>query len=191
MKAGLLVLVVGPSGGGKDTLLAAAQAALVGDPRVRFVRRVITRTAAAGGEAHEPVTEQEFAARHFALSWWAHGLAYGIPADIEDDITAGRIVVANASRTIVTEAAKRFPVYVIEVYAPPSLLALRLAARGREDATGVVRRVARSVSLPAAVPACRVLNDATPMEGASRFLAALSRVMEIAARAETADQGPE
>lgn len=191
MKAGVLVLVVGPSGSGKDTLLAAAQAELVGDPRVRFVRRVITRAADAGGEAHEGVTEEEFAARRFALSWRAHGLAYGVPADIEDDIAAGRIVVANVSRTIITEAAKRFPVYVIEVFAPPCLLALRLSARGREDAAGVARRIARSVSLPATVPACRVLNDATPAEGAARFLAALSRVMEIAARAETADQGPE
>jgi ribose 1,5-bisphosphokinase len=191
MKAGVLVLVVGPSGGGKDTLLAAAQAALFGDPRVRFVRRVITRAADAGGEVHESVTEEEFGARRFALSWRAHGLAYGIPADIEYDIAAGRIVVANVSRTIITEAAKRFPVHVIEVFAPAQLLARRLSTRGRENAADVVRRIARSVSLPATVPVYRVLNDATPAEGATRFLVALSRVMEIARRAETADQGPE
>ena len=39
----VLVLVVGPSGAGKDTLIAKAQAALKGDLRFAFVRRVVTR----------------------------------------------------------------------------------------------------------------------------------------------------
>jgi phosphonate metabolism protein PhnN/1,5-bisphosphokinase (PRPP-forming) len=169
----MLVLVVGPSGAGKDTLLDAARQTLAGDPRFRFVRRVITRPAEAGGEAHEPVTETEFAARDFALAWQAHGLHYGIPADIATDLDAGRVVVANVSRGVIAEAARRFPVRVIEISAPPQVLAVRLAARGRENASDVAARLARNVALPDGIMVDTVMNDATMEVGVARFLAAL------------------
>ena len=175
MTAGVLVLVVGPSGAGKDALLAAGRVAYAANARFRFVRRVITRPADAGGETHEAVTEAAFAARDFALSWQAHGLAYGIPTDIAADLAAGRVVVANVSRAVIAEAARRFPVHVIAVTAPPDILAARLAARGREDAADAARRLARTVTLPTAVPVETVANDVSLAEGVARFLAALSR----------------
>lgn len=178
----MLVLVVGPSGAGKDTLLDAARQALAGDPRFRFARRVITRPAEAGGEAHEAVTDAEFATRGFALAWHAHGLRYGIPADIATDLAAGRVVVANVSRGVIAEAAARFPVRVIEVTAPPEVLASRLAARGRESSADVAARLARNVSVPDGVTIETVMNDATVEDGAARFLAALTRAADSARR---------
>ena len=94
----MLVLVVGPSGAGKDTLLDAARQALADDPRFRFVRRVITRPAEAGGEAHEAVTDAEFAVRAFALAcelgdpcWEGMaGRALGLLALQEGDLSAAR-----------------------------------------------------------------------------------------------------
>lgn len=169
----MLVLVVGPSGAGKDTLLAAARARLAGDPRIRFVRRVITRPAEAGGEDHEAVTEAEFSSRDHALQWTAHGLHYGIPADIATDLAQGRVVVANVSRGVIAEAAARFPTRVVEVTAPPHILAARLAARGREDAEDVARRLTRIVSLPDGIDVRRVVNDGTLDDGIARFMAAL------------------
>lgn len=170
---GVLVLVVGPSGAGKDTLLDAARRALAHDARYRFVRRAITRPADAGGEAHEAVTEEEFATRRFALSWEAHGLRYGIPAEIADDLAQGRVVIANVSRGVIEAAARRFPVRVIEITAPATVLAARLAARGREGAEQRTARLARQVALPMAVAVEIVVNDATPQEGTARFFAAL------------------
>ena len=171
----MLVLVVGPSGAGKDSLLDAARAALADDPRYRFVRRAITRPAEAGGEAHEALTAAEFAARNFALRWRAHGLDYGIPEDIEADLASGRIVIANVSRAVIADAASRFPVRVIAVTAPAAILAARLAGRGRETAADIAARLARDVTLPDGVPVETVMNDLTLADGVARFLAALSR----------------
>jgi phosphonate metabolism protein PhnN/1,5-bisphosphokinase (PRPP-forming) len=166
----MLVLVVGPSGAGKDTLIEAARQALADDPRFRFVRRVITRPADAGGEAHEAVTEAEFAARDFALQWQAHGLCYGIPAEAVD---SGAVVVANVSRTVIAEAADRYPVRVIEITASADVLATRLTSRRRESDANVETRLARRVALPDGVAVDTIANDGTLADGVRRFVAAL------------------
>ena len=44
---GRLVLVVGPSGAGKDTLIGLARAACADDGNIVFPRRVVTREASA------------------------------------------------------------------------------------------------------------------------------------------------
>jgi ribose 1,5-bisphosphokinase len=178
----MLVLVVGPSGAGKDTLLDAARLALGTDMRFRFVRRVITRAADAGGEAHEAVTPEAFALRRFALRWHAHGIDYGISEDIEDDLRDGLVVVASVSRGVVAEAAAHYDVRVIVVTAAANVLAARLISRGREDAADIASRLARDVALPAGVAVETVVNDLTLEEGAARFLAALNRAAESVRR---------
>ena len=168
----MLVLVVGPSGAGKDSLMNGAKAALRGDPRIVFARRAITRPPDPDGEDHESVSTAEFATRDFALSWSAHGLSYGIPAAI---VTAAPVVVANVSRGAIAEAAVRYPVLVLEVTAPPAVLAARLAARGRETADDVARRLRRTASIPAGVAVETIVNDGSLAQGVARFVAALER----------------
>ncbi len=186
----MLVLVIGASGAGKDTLLDMARTALAGDARFRFVRRVITRPAKAGGEDHEPVSVAEFAMREFALSWEAHGLHYGIPADVVSDIARGVVVVANVSRSIIAEAAGRFPVRVIEVTAPDELLAARLAARGRETAGDIANRLARRIPLPYGIEVATVVNDSSPEVGAEQLLAHLARALRERGRCAVPGEGP-
>lgn len=181
----MLVVVVGPSGAGKDTLMERARAALSGAPGFRFVRREITRPQGAGGEDHIAVTAEEFAARRaagaYALAWQAHGLGYGIPADVAGDI-ARRVVVANVSRAAIAEAVAKFPTMVLEITAPAAVLAARLAARGRETEADIAARLARAVALPEGVAVVRVMNDRTPEEGAAAVVAALTRAAQSAGR---------
>ncbi|MDQ1079214.1 phosphonate metabolism protein/1,5-bisphosphokinase (PRPP-forming) PhnN [Pseudoroseomonas cervicalis] len=179
--AGRLVTVVGASGAGKDTLLGAAREALAGDARFLFAQRVITRPAETnphpGIEQHIPMSEAAFAeAREsgaFALHWPAHGLHYGIPRSIEAELDAGRIVVANLSRAVLAEAARRYNLRVLLVTAPREVLAARLAARGRESMAEIALRLSREAPLPEGLDVVEVANDTTPEEGAQRLLAAL------------------
>jgi ribose 1,5-bisphosphokinase len=164
--------IVGPSGAGKDTLIAGALAAR---PDLRAVRRVITRPETAGGEDFEGVSAQEFVRRvnagAFALHWQAHGLSYGIPAQA---LTEG-VVLFNGSRAALAQAAVQFPeLVVIVVTAPPEILAQRLVARGRERDSDIAARLARAdQDLPQGLTWREVVNDSTPEIGISRLLQAL------------------
>ena len=177
-RAGILVLVVGPSAAGKDTLLAGARLALAGDLRFAFAAREITRPAEAGGEDHIPVTRQQFATSRagYALAWEAHGHGYGIPGSVMAELAGGRVVVANVSRTVIAEAAARFAVRVLEITASPAVLAARLAVRGREGPADQASRLARHVALPPGITSVRIVNDSTVEEGVAAVLAALRAI---------------
>ncbi len=103
--AGTLVFVVGPSGAGKDTLLAYARQRLAGAARsgrpVVFARRLITRAVDAT-EDHIEIAAAAFdveaAAGRFALHWRANGLGYALGEDCRAGLAAGHLVVANGSR---------------------------------------------------------------------------------------------
>ena len=179
MAEGYLVLVVGPSGAGKDSLLDGARAALSGDPRFVFARREITRPADSGGEDHIAVTEAEFRERQaagcYALSWDAHGLGYGIPKSVEGDLAAGRIVIANVSRGVLEEARGKYPhVAIVSISVSPEILAARLRARGRETEVQIEGRLARAAAFSVIGPdVIDIRNDGDLVESVAAFVAAL------------------
>ena len=159
---GRLVLVVGPSGAGKDTLLRLAQAACAGDRDIVFPRRVVTRASSAD-EDNIAVSPDEFArAREhgdFAVHWDAHGHSYALPREINDDIRAGRAVVVNVSRTVISALRQAYAnVVVVAITAPPDVLAQRLAARARNSDGNIGDRLARSVDDAAANADVIILN---------------------------------
>src|SRR4051812_24173789 len=159
---GRLVLVVGPSGAGKDTLLRLAQAACIDDDNVVFPRRVVTRESSAD-EDNMAMSHDEFrrAREHgdFAVHWEAHGHSYALPLAINDDIRAGRAVVANVSRTVIGALRQAYSnVVVVAITAPPDVLAQRLAARARHSDGNIADRLSRSVDDVSAHADVTILN---------------------------------
>lgn len=173
--AGRLVLVVGPSGAGKDTLINLTQAACADDDRVVFPRRVVTRQASEH-EANDSVSPEQFelalARDEFALHWDAHGLRYGVPRAIEDDLVAGRTVVVNVSRTVIAPARQSYGnVMVVLITAPPEVLANRLALRKRASDGRLDARLGRTVDMSGASPDVVISNIGRAEDHARDLLA--------------------
>jgi ribose 1,5-bisphosphokinase len=145
---GRVVLVVGPSGAGKDAILREAQSRLANDPSFVFPRRIVTR-ATSVDEHCETVTVQEFEALvrqgALALHWNAHGLRYGLPAGIDDAVRRRSTVVVNVSRQILPAARARYTCSLVYVDAPLAVRAQRLAARKRERTEDIAARLGRVV----------------------------------------------
>jgi ribose 1,5-bisphosphokinase len=173
---GRLFLIVGPSGVGKDTLIAGA---LASDPGLHWARRVITRPAAAGGEPYEGVSVAEFQRRQargeFALHWQAHGLSYGVARAEFAPLEMGRDVLLNGSRAALERALAVFPALrVIQITLPLPMLAERLALRGRESREDITARLERARQpMPEGLPVVEVCNDGTPEAGIARLAQAL------------------
>ena len=144
-----LIVVVGPSGAGKDSVLRGWRAAL-GPAAPAIAQRVITREPDAT-EAHEAVTGSDFAgmrSRGLLATWWqAHGLDYGVRWQQLEALAAGRWVVLNGSRAHLRALRAQAPgLRVVEVSAPAHVRAERLAARAREDSSAREGRLAREIA---------------------------------------------
>jgi thymidine phosphorylase len=176
---GMLFLVVGSSGVGKDSILDGARIALAEDARFVFARRVITRRGDAGGEDFCAVTPEQFEKlakeKAFLAQWEAHGLLYGLPVDLLDSLRAGCHVIANASRAALPAITAAYRhVIIVEITASRETLAKRLRARGRETAEDIAARLNRAVpDYPDGVDVISISNDGNLNEATEQFAAAI------------------
>ena len=135
---GKLIWLMGPSGSGKDSLLAELR--LREQTQLLVAHRYITRDASAGSENHIALSEQEFFTRAgqnlLALSWHANGLYYGVGFD----------VLVNGSRAHLPQARARYQSALLPVclQVSPEILRQRLENRGRENASEINARLARA-----------------------------------------------
>lgn len=176
-----LIYVMGPSGAGKDSLLGFARARLATEGVV-FAHRYITRIDG-GGENHIALTDPEFEARSrlglFALQWRSHALRYGIGVEIDQWLGLGCTVVVNGSRAYVDEALARYPqMTLVHVEAAHSVLAARLASRGRETPEQIAARLARQApfAVPTGASLARIDNSGRLDEAGEAFIEVVRRV---------------
>jgi len=175
---GRLVVVAGPSGAGKDTLLRLARSLLGGDSNIVFPHRVVTREPSAD-EDHEALSDADFAAAvaagGFAFWWEAHGLNYAVGVAADDEIRAGKTVVCNVSRAVISHLRRRYVnVRVVLVTAPADVLATRLAARGRATDGPLEARLARNApSQSDLAPDVVIENVGDPQDGVEQLIAVI------------------
>ncbi|MDB5965979.1 MAG: Phosphonate metabolism, 1,5-bisphosphokinase (PRPP-forming) PhnN [Polaromonas sp.] len=170
---GQWIFICGPSGAGKDSVMAWAQQEVIACKDIIFSRRMVTRPAHAASD-HDPVTEAEFSHLRttggLAWHWQAHGFCYGIAAHYAEAVKVGRVVVVNGSRAHVSALQRSASLQVVEITAGAAQLATRLSQRGREDANAVTQRLARNASLDAVHADIEIANEGT-LAAAGRQLA--------------------
>jgi ribose 1,5-bisphosphokinase len=161
---GRLVYIIGPSGAGKDSVLAGLRSSWPATPSAHWSRRTITRETNDGTEAHEPVDVAQFERLResgaFAMHWDANGLRYGIRHHEFSGIQAGGWVFANGSRAYLPHLVAHWPqALIVHIGASPAVLKRRLAARGREDPAAIAARLAREISIELPAGSIRIQND--------------------------------
>ncbi|WP_417516116.1 phosphonate metabolism protein/1,5-bisphosphokinase (PRPP-forming) PhnN [Minwuia sp.] len=175
---GHLLVIVGPSGAGKDTLIDGLRTRYDDDPRGLFVQRTVTRPAQPGAEDHASLSFDAFAAAErsgrFAVTWDANGLRYGLPAAVHAHLSTGGLAIANGSRQALPAIRAAFPALtVVAVEVDEAELRRRLDARGRETPAEIEARLERARSQPITGDDIVRLDNSGPPEAAIAALAGM------------------
>lgn len=148
--SGQWVFICGPSGVGKDSVMAWSSLALAGQSRIVFARRMVTRVTQPGAD-DDAVSEADFLSLREAgglrWHWQAHGFYYGISQTYAKHVSAGGLVVVNGSRSHVDGLPASPDVKRVEITASPDRIAARLAQRGRDSQDAVLKRLTRNAEL--------------------------------------------
>jgi ribose 1,5-bisphosphokinase len=172
------IYVMGPSGAGKDSVLARARALIPAGLPVAFAHRYITRPADAGAENHVALSEAEFerlrALDLFVFHWRAHGFRYGIGVEADMWRRAGLVTVVSGSREhFATLDARPFRVVPVLITASPARLEARLRSRGREVPAGVNERLARATAIDVRPAGLITIENDGKLDDAARALITL------------------
>ncbi len=139
-----IVLICGPSGAGKDTLLKEAREYFKDYPNVNFVTRYITRSPDEFEDnfyvctrAFNILKESGF----FLIDWSAYGYFYGIP---KYQIREGCCNFISVSRSAVPLFEQKFEdVHTVLITANIKTIEQRLHTRNRESPVQVRERIKR------------------------------------------------
>lgn len=177
-----LIYFMGPSGVGKDSLLAWLKNQLpLNDTSLYWARRSITRAVTKEGEQHESLDMATFTALlkdgAFAMHWHANGLAYGIRHQELEPLKRNRWVLMNGSRTHWPEVRQHFePCYGVLITASPAVLRQRLMRRNRETPSDIETRLARLAGHADSSAHCTIQNNTTLEAAGKSLLTQLQRL---------------
>lgn len=178
IRGGAFVAIVGPSGSGKDSVMRFARKVVEREApgRFHFARRLITRPADDGAEAHDSCSPERFTALReagaFSFSWQAHDCSYAVPSIVDEIVGEGGVAVANLSRAVLGEVRARYErTFIVEITAPLAVLAQRIAGRGRESDAAIEARLARSTRFRATqISYDLIIDNSGPLEEAGARL---------------------
>jgi phosphonate metabolism protein PhnN/1,5-bisphosphokinase (PRPP-forming) len=143
-----IVLVVGPSGSGKDTLLRSARKYFAGKSFIAFARRYITRPPDENEDNYyvDTIGFDHLQRSGFFLSTWqAHQNYYGIAEHMVGEHHGYSTIVCSISRSAIKDFDSRYEnTLTVHVTAEKDILKERLLKRGREKMTDIERRLARA-----------------------------------------------
>lgn len=179
---GRLIVVLGASGSGKDTLIRYVRERVTEDDKVLFAHRYITRPAHVGGENHISLSSDEFQLRLsaglFALDWTSHGYRYAVGNEVNSWLASGFNVVVNGSRAHLAETLASFDnALVVRVDTSTQHLRRRLEKRQRENEKEVAGRLERAERYAMVdCPGIVVLNNDGPVDHAGERMLRLCRL---------------
>jgi ribose 1,5-bisphosphokinase len=169
-----VILIVGASGVGKDTLLKSIQ----DDAGLNFVKRYITREPD-NNESNYYVDDEAFNSlendNYFISTWKAHGNKYGIALS---HITNG-INIISISRGAIKDFENRFDtVTTINITIPKELLYKRLKNRGRESDQEIQKRIDRSYPIIEAENLREFDNSKSIEESSKDFVKLIQKIYD-------------
>ena len=182
-----IILLTGPSGSGKDSLLRHARTHFPSE-RLTFASRYITRPPDSN-EDNFFVDDHAFACLQqsgfFLSTWQAHGNCYGISWHeyektrvLQNEHQQQTALLCSVSRTAVADFERRFKrVVTVLVSVPPEILAQRLNARARETEAEATKRLKRA-ALPVQAKELILFDNSAPLaESVSRFFILLEELL--------------
>lgn len=169
-----IILIIGPSGAGKDTLLRHANIAFEG--KLNFVKRYITREADLNesnyfidSDAFELLKYNDY----FASYWNAHGNYYGIPKKF---IRNGLNIISISRSRIEDFETKYDNVYTINITISKEQLKQRLLSRARESEEEIEKRLSRNYEKIEAQRLIEFDNSGSLEESKQKFISVLKEI---------------
>jgi ribose 1,5-bisphosphokinase len=182
---GLLVLVVGNSGSGKDSIMKGVKEGFPSEFKSLYVtQRYITRPSSET-EDNISLTPDEFKRMsekgQFALKWHIYGLDYGVPIEIDEWLKKGHTVLVNVSRSIVKMAREIYQnILVIFIEVPFEITFKRVKERARESGERLAERIQRAKKNQKFSDADYTVNNSGDLEIAIKeFLKYLQDALKI------------